>query len=414
MLTIDDNYSLVGSTNYKQQKYPSDIDLFEVINECCSKEDVINFFIRGLRKISKNFSDKKNRFYFEIKVGLDNRFDFIDPKGDSINLSIKGFTAGQLMKISTELFNSTAIDKQDYDKIIDILGNYNSGQYIKNSCDMEQLVSIYRKYYIMRWSAQEIEAGEKFLYDGDQVFSIQLKDAIDDVQKINFEGAAIINNNIVDISNFFIVGYHHYDNNTFFGINQNPLENSNVSQYVFNSLRQAIWNLSSSCVSKDIFKMIKRMFSLGKTIYQVSNNNKLKKLNQDMLEKIIPFLSSETSALNYIKNSISIIADLIDNKVMYFPYEIAINQVKNAKVNLGKNTLINNKSIKNEYNPLFDELIDLLKNKKLKDIDNVITEIMNKLIAIIQDHTSRYLKEVGLLPLPKWLNPNVPVDIVID
>ncbi len=48
VMCIDDNYSLVGSANYKQQKYPGDLDIIETVDKCCSEEEAIDFLDRML------------------------------------------------------------------------------------------------------------------------------------------------------------------------------------------------------------------------------------------------------------------------------------------------------------------------------------------------------------------------------
>src|SRR5207237_239789 len=125
---------------------------------------------------------------------------------------------------------------------------------------------------------------------------------------------------------------------------------------MFHSLRLAINALKDSCLNRDYFKMTKRMWSLGRIIEKTSGNKYLRKLNREMLNKIIPFVSSDVSYLNSLKNAIGVIGDLIDNKVKYFPYEAAIKQIQKVKSNIGNITIIDNKIIEQFFNPHLDEL----------------------------------------------------------
>lgn len=72
------NSSLIGSMSYKIQKYPSDIDLYEQIKVCCSKEEAIEYFQLGIKRIVNEVRLKRYHWVIEIKCGIDDRYDVIN------------------------------------------------------------------------------------------------------------------------------------------------------------------------------------------------------------------------------------------------------------------------------------------------------------------------------------------------
>lgn len=400
------------------QKYPGDIDLLEEVNFCCSRKEAIDKFIVGLQEIVKNYYNKKDRFFFEIKAGFDPRFDFIDT--DELgNLYIDKYNVGQLAKITNELYERNAIPQKIFDGIFDILLQYKNKDKITDECDKDNLILLFRKNYVLRWNAEEIFNKQKKLKDYNKTYTIKLQDAIDEIGKINMEGAAIVDGNIMDVSNFFVLGYtdnrEGYEDyfypitdedkeKDFKPINRGEEEYFSIGTYILKVLYNAIMILKDSCVAQDYLKLMKRLFSLAKIIERSPGLVHLREKNHLLLDKIVPFISSDTSYLNYLKNSLSIIADLIDNNVKYFPYDAAIKQVKQVRVNLGKITIIDNIDILNQYDTALKQLVLSLENKDLKRAEELITIITENFKLVIQVNTKKYMEEVGLLPLPKWIN----------
>ena len=76
LLSFNSNDStLIGSASYKIQKYPADIDLYEQVKKCCSKDDAIEYFYLGIKNIVNNINQKQYHWVMEVKCGIDDRFD---------------------------------------------------------------------------------------------------------------------------------------------------------------------------------------------------------------------------------------------------------------------------------------------------------------------------------------------------
>ena len=139
-----DKSKTIGTLSYAYPIYPNDIDVFEQYT-CNSYEKTINTFEIKLQIKVKEIDSLQDYWILEVKVGIDERFNFSITDQDAKN----------------------KINKIKYlipDKI-DILLN----------SDTEFADDLLRSYAILRWTAMEIIGGYKKLI-GDKI--ITLKEAI--------------------------------------------------------------------------------------------------------------------------------------------------------------------------------------------------------------------------------------------
>jgi len=66
---------MMGSNTYAIQKYPGDIDLMETFYDCCTKEEVIDKYIKALKRVVYDIIHTPEHYLSEFKAGLDYRYN---------------------------------------------------------------------------------------------------------------------------------------------------------------------------------------------------------------------------------------------------------------------------------------------------------------------------------------------------
>lgn len=348
------NSSLIGSMSYKIQKYPSDIDLYEQIKVCCSKEEAIEYFQLGIKRIVNEVRLKRYHWVIEVKCGIDDRYDVINNLTQS---NLDDFLNNNL----------NILDMKDYNELRN-LSVYS---------DIEKITDILRKYYVIRWTADEVEFGQK-VKAGKRFY---FEDCIDTISPINIEIIAVVNRKFTDISNFYVLMFHNKIDDTDVLINfpQDYLVDGRL--FVIEGLKDGINKVLFSKIHKDVFKGIKRMYSLAR----ITQNYKL-------YDKIKDIVSSDLSALSQIKSEFATINEIL-NFTDELPWNILFSQLDGLKFRLGSNTFLPDK-----YVVIFSDIIDtILSNRRdIEYMKEKTLEIKNSLLEIINIFAEEYLKEKKL------------------
>lgn len=407
---VYDNWFLIGSFGYKQQKYWGDMDLRENIVFCCDEGSSVRAFIFVIRKIIQRYINNDKQWFKELKCGIDDRYSFVNPKEYFSYLTIDNFTDDQIKDKIKKLLSEKAIDKLDYEEILRLL-KVPKRKEKEYKCARERILEIFRKYYIVRWNASEVLNGHKMLYGN---YRLDLVDAIRAKQAINLECIAIINNQLLDVSNFYVLTYMPYPEFAGLGklpdkplneisydaitINYNQLRFSDFYGHSISSLTDSIETLLFSCRQQDGFKAMKRMWSLSRTILNYSEEPDFINFANDILKRIVLFISSDTSNLNNIKNGIAVIVGLIEDQVPFFPYKLSLQQIKTMKNRIGKITFIPNEELENTFNPALDAIYDALMDKDYETVIDLGNNFTKSLANIINERAMEYLEFVDLYP----------------
>lgn len=388
LISINKDYSkIIGSASYKIQKYPGDIDIWEGIEKCCSKEEVIDFFVKNIKRIVRNILNKKNHWFMELKCGLDKRFD-LNPGVYNHGYFImdRGFV-GQAML----LFNAGLLSQDEIDEIIRIDKMGNSGQ-----LEYETLKTLLRKHLVVRWSANEVLQGYKILPGNIQ---LQLEEAVSQRSQINIELIAVVNNKITDLSNFFVLAYRDSVGNVFM-INLPQESYDDFTEFFKDNLKQSIEKLYYSKLDFNPFKMVKRYWSYGRFTR-----------DPNLIEKLLPIISSDIALASQLKSELGTIVKLLEKTknipcCANVPMDILKKQLSTFKWRLS-NVMDISEELEEEIDDRINETIDaqMIPNDTINDLD----DIKNKLENIINVKTIKYLKSVGLAPPPNDLLPKKPI-----
>lgn len=372
LISFGKDAQLFGSVIYRIQKYPGDVDLVEEFKECCSMEEVINKFAKRLKNMVKDITSMKNHFFSEFKAGEDKRFDVNIGRLENGIYHI----SSELKKKTFELYDKYLLSDEEATIISDIIDRKSN----LGGNDYDIVYNIFREHKILRWSATEILNGSKKLPGGKVK---DLHQALSEHGHVKIDMITVVNGRFIEMTNFVALAYE--ENGTYHFININLNENHNIPVM----LPIEIEKLYYSNFYYSPFKMCKRIYSLARH-------------NKDIvtLEKIIPFVSSNTSLLYQIRSELETIILIMEKYKNPSPSTIN-NQIDNMKFRLSSVLELSDEDLELIYE-LIDEAL-LEKNKKIK-ID-LLSEIKNHLKVLINYETIVYLEKVGLNPPPSYLLP---------
>jgi len=368
-----------GSYIYRIQKYPGDIDLLEKVytcngHPCKSKAELIKVFKKRFQQIVAIISRSKGHYYSEVKCGLDERYIF--KIGDmNKGIFIINHDLGGKVK---QLYDDGLIPKSEYEVIMGIiLKGHNDGD------DYDIISTIIREHYILRWTPKEIYQGFKIL-PGNKKMTLSKALEYDTLCKIDM--ITLINGRFVEITNVYGLGYYDKAGNLY-------LLNYTADP---TTLPLEVEKLYYSNKFYSPFKMLKRIFAYARHEYLYG-----KEEYADVLNKIIPFISSNTSLLYQLRSEMETIILLFDKFKNPSPASIK-SQLDDIKNRLASVVEIDREHLIELQNQI-DEVNKLKANSKKTEILEGITKILK---AYINKFTIEFLNRSGLNPPPHELLPN--------
>lgn len=370
-----DNSSIIGSAAYSFIKYPGDYDVFEdFVNT--TKENTINVFISGIKKIIRNITERKYHWFLELKVGFDQRFN-LNP-GKYLNKIFK--MSKDFYETATKLFEQHLFSNEEFVLISKIYNMKQAGQ-----LEYELINHLLRKHRVLRWTANEVFYGYKLLPGNLKMF---LNDAVSQKGQINIELIAVVNNKITDLSNFFVLISVQNGQKNVLNLSQELITNFN--EFFEENLKESIEKLYFSKLDYNPFKVVKRYWSYGRFVK-----------NQALIQKLIPIVSSDISLMYQLKSELGTIIKLLE-KTQHYPINIIKEQLSTFKWRLSNIIRIDSElegEIDNNLNKIINNNLDS------KQIIEYLDPIKKSLEEIINENTIQYLKSVGLAPPPSYLLP---------
>jgi hypothetical protein len=372
----EDNIHPIGSLSYRGTKYAGDYDFFEKIM-MDTKENTIIFFIKNLQRMVKKYITLKNHYYGEIKCGVDKRFDI------NIGVCQNGvyYVNSGLKENIINLYKSKLISKEEYNFIMKVLNK--NGQI---QIDYEKINKILREHRVLRWNYNEIIEGKKKIPNGYKY----LEDAVQDIEKINIETLAIINNKISDVSNFFYLTYTNNKKEYAINFNQSYIDDPKSFEQ---GLLESINSLLYSQMDYNPLKSIKRFFSLARN----TGDMNLRKILQ-------PFMNGETMELGKIKSELITINKILLKHGNKVSQNTVISHLDDIKFRMSTILQLDEKIIIEFDN----KIIDIDKKYTPKKIIDFTNELSHSLIPILNENAINFLKTNLLYPTPQQYTPKNP------
>lgn len=393
-----------GSYIYRLQKYPGDIDLIENYTNCCSEEDAIRKFIESLKRMIRKINKLRNHYFSEFKAGVDERYDL-----NKIGTMKSGmyFMDPQLPIFVKKLYRRKLIDNEEYEilkKMIGIVEKMHIGtpqQYrilnredtikVQNAYDI--IHKIMRDHYILRWDSKEILKGSKIV-KGKTIF---LKDALKKHMPIKIDLIVLLNGRYVEITNFILLGYRNGKDNKIYPINLNP-EFVNIAGI---DLPIEIEKLYYSNLYYSPFKMLKRMFAWARYGFLYDKRSDNARNYKSILEKMIPFVSSNASFLYQLKSEIDTIIRILNIRKS-IPNMTINKQLESIAIRIARIIQISKEDSVRINDLIWKAIKEKKKDQKIKYLDMLQDEYI---IPIINWHVVTFMNKSGLNPPPDFTLP---------
>ena len=136
------DYQIVGSFIYKNQKYPGDIDMRQDLTLGKSKKQAITSLINILKNIAKNYSKTDGRYYFQIKIGYNPYYEFIQPYKQMIYFSIDHIPDRDFAPLINFLEGKGLMKKTDLTKLKTL-----SSKFPISDLNRSKMLNIFKSYY---------------------------------------------------------------------------------------------------------------------------------------------------------------------------------------------------------------------------------------------------------------------------
>lgn len=342
-----------GSAIYRMQKYAADLDLQDIFVEATTVDDVVDIFVRKIKKIVKDIKKEKLHYFSEFKAGLDLRYDV------DVGPIFNGTYRPNLDLIN---FPKKLLNKEEIKIINKILSMNNPGE---NEYDI--LYNIFRERKVLRWTEKEIIAGKKELFGGKKM---ALQDALKMKSYVKIDMISFVNNQFVEITDFYILVSHDENKNITINLDYDYLDQDEVNRVKDFQLRNDIEKFFFSDYYYSPFKCSKRMWGYSRSFGL-----------DDSVKALYPLVSGDISYLYQLTTEIGTILRVselrksppqkyIDNAIDLINHKLANILVMNDENLFTANHLIRAFLKKHNY-----EILKELQ-KYLKDITNRSTIIM--------------------------------------
>jgi len=361
-----------GSWTYKSQLYPGDIDLIEIENECCTKSEALDKFVKMTQSIVRKIINTRGYYLADIKGGIIHKYIIKLGYYDLKTKKIFNYDPKDIRNNINKLFKEGEFTKEETDYFLSL---------VKNKPTIEEFELLHKELRdkrLVRWTGQEILKGYKKI--GNIVYT--LKEAISEPILFKIDMITNINGRYTELSNV-LVYYLKYKNGrrvilNFEGdkVNLPDVLGDEVETYLYSPLYFKP------------FKALKRMWSIGRL-----TNNIL------LLDIITPILQSDLGRLSQIISDIETILTLFEH-VKNPPLASILKEIDNMKYRLAN--VYNVKINEEEINNIIDKITkNKTNNKANKDkIIKGLKEIRDIFKPILNDETIRIMKLNNIYPPP--------------
>lgn len=381
-VTKDKNIFPFGSASYRIQKYPGDLDLFELYENDVSIDDLIINFSKELYRVVINIINEPYHSVVEIKCGLDERYDIKNI--GIINNGIFKPNYNEIVKKMNYLIDNKLLTKNETYIISYILSKQKL-----NGDDYDVLNFIFRERKIIRWNYKEFLNGYKILPGNKKM---TLHEALKYKSAIKIDVITNINNKFVEVTNYFVLIYNDNGNLIPVNLDYNFLNLDERFKKYNENMRNEIEKLYYSNMYYNPFKMMKRMWAMSRYNYNITSNNYYK----NALIKLTPYISQNISFLYQIKSEIdAIIRLLLEGN--FKPYRDINKELEIMKVRLSTQILINDHNLQ--------ILIDMIDNFEVSNNVEQLENIKKFISKIINYYSIISLDELQFIPIPKNFLP---------
>jgi hypothetical protein len=363
LVTLRKDTEPTGSFKWKVHRYPSDIDIFEPVKECCDPRSASKAIAKKFQSMAKKIKSTKGVFLGDFKAGLDKRY-YVDMAkfGD--------FDSKKVQAQINKLREQNLISNEEFKKMSNLVKS--AGKKLE---DWEELNDMIRKYYIVRWNLNELERGFKTLPKN---VKLSLEDAIQHKTIVKIDLWADDGSGYNEITNFFLIVARNKDG-------KETILNQELGNYVENIEKDI--RTYSSPEHLNSLKFAKRLWN------KAAWNKNIK-----MMKRLYPLFGSDAARLNTIAGESEVIRFMVEK---LSSSELPAKELS-KQVNKFKRRINDTADFKIEKEAQIYKLIDRTANALLKKPVNKkqIIENLKQLEKLIKEevesYSSYWLKKNGL------------------
>lgn len=357
----------VGSASYVMQKYPSDLDLYQVKLREGTVREAVHKLAKRMQKVVKKIQNTPCHFITDIKAGADVRFDKdIGPLRDGVWYPNKE-NIEYMLTISAQtknIRNTLTFSDQETTRAYDIFKAW------------------LHEFEVYRWTPEEVIQGYK-TQNGE---TVSLQDALNTKANIKIDVVTYLNNRFTEVTNMILIAAITDGDIKLINTAYDPTDPTQIYQSYTKSMRQEIEKLIYSKVHQNLFKACKRMWTLARILFILNKD----KQAEDVLYQLLPLVGGDISALYQIKGEIEAI-DLIKD-------EPCVKDKLRERTDEWRTVI--------STSPILDtnQMVELIKYSTPTSIDR----LKKMLTEVIESSTLIFLKSLNLLPPPSFLLPKEP------
>lgn len=189
----------VGTFKYKVFKYPSDIDLFEQLSECCTFNESKLKAASIIQYIGKTIAESNHTdmIFSDFKAGYDSRFKVYT---GIINKEISDYNPVLIRRDIANLHESQLLTDIEYNCLCKL---------VKDSPNIDDIIKLneaLREYWLIRWTLCDLLRGYKLLRGN---YKLYLDTALTQGSIVKLDAIAKLdigeNSRYIEVSNFFLI-----------------------------------------------------------------------------------------------------------------------------------------------------------------------------------------------------------------
>lgn len=307
ILTLDQEYPalLVGSFKYKVHEYPSDMDLYEPMQTCCSLDAGVHKIVLGIQAIIRRMHKMRFAYLSDFKAGVDDRY-FVDiGKYNPVRGKLEGYDQYKVVDSIVNIYKKGLLTKSETLELL---------RMAHEKPDAYQYHTLYdalKKWFVVRWTDEELLKGYKMLPHNKK---ITLEEAIQQGTVVKADMWALVDDRFMEISNWLTliakVG------NSKIYLSEKP--DLTYEESVMNDIL-----LFKDPRFKKHMKLAKRMW-----LYAISQNDNY------TIRQLYPLFSSPIAKLYQIQSEMEILIGMLE-KLSRPPYRLIKKQIAQFKMRIG-------------------------------------------------------------------------------
>lgn len=372
----ESNIFPIGSIAYQVQRYPGDFDFWEVDKVMTDSPDkAIDLLVKYIRQTVTKVEKSRDNYFIELKAGNFNKLEKLRSKLLDKILDNPPRKMSSLSKLLSP-------DENDF--LIQVLSSS------LTIIEKEDIINtFFDSRASIKWSASEIKAGIKKNFYGT---NITLKEAIANTVIIKIDIISFFEGRFIEISNNVYLSYFDKYYDKYVPINLSL--DDNISSFDEN-IKENIEKLMYSTVNKNVFKGMKRIYSLCREM--------LKKGDQEIsgvMKQILTILISDIALVYRIKGDLDTINSLLKNEP-----KMKLGRIKKSVDKL-KFQFSSVYEIGSDISVIIFNMFDaIVKEKDVNQFQFKIKRLSSYFLELVNNVAVDYLTNNGLNPLPSVFLP---------